>query len=67
MSTAGAGGSHHPEWFRSSYSNGAGGECIECAWTIDEVLVRDSKCEAGPVVTLGSNAWRAFLDSVRRF
>ncbi|MEU9054163.1 DUF397 domain-containing protein [Streptomyces sp. NPDC048384] len=48
-------------WFRSSYSNGAGGECIECALTADEALVRDSKCETGPVITLGNSAWRAFL------
>ncbi|MER5937993.1 DUF397 domain-containing protein [Streptomyces sp. NPDC001928] len=51
-------------WFRSSYSNGAGGECIECALTLDEVLVRDSKREPGPVVTLGNGAWRAFLSGV---
>jgi hypothetical protein len=64
VSIAGADGSRRPVWFRSSYSNGAGGECIECAVTADEVLVRDSKRETGPVITLGSGAWSAFLGGV---
>jgi hypothetical protein len=56
--------SHRPVWFRSSYSNGAGGECVECASTVDGVLVRDSKGETGLVITLGSDTWRTFLDGV---
>lgn len=32
-----------PTWFTSSYSNGAGGECVECALTDDNARVRDSK------------------------
>ncbi|MER6284246.1 DUF397 domain-containing protein [Streptomyces sviceus] len=51
-------------WFRSSYSNGAGGECVECAVTGEEVLVRDSKLTTGPVITLPSGAWRAFIGCV---
>jgi hypothetical protein len=51
-------------WIVSSYSNGAGGECVECALVDRSILVRDSKCGTGPVVTLGSGAWRAFLGSV---
>ncbi|MFE6623218.1 DUF397 domain-containing protein [Streptomyces sp. NPDC057740] len=51
-------------WFRSSYSNGAGGECVECALATDDVLVRDSKCETGPVLTVGRGAWHAFLVGV---
>lgn len=64
MSIAGADGSSRPLWFRSSYSNGAGGECIECALTADNALVRDSKCETGPVIAVTSGAWRAFLVGV---
>jgi hypothetical protein len=64
MSIASVDGSRRPVWFRSSHSNGAGGECIECALAIDEVLVRDSKCTTGPIVTLGSDAWRVFLSGV---
>jgi hypothetical protein len=52
-------------WFTSTYSNGAGGECVECALTHARVLVRDSKHASGPVVPAGSDAWRCFVDAVR--
>ncbi|WP_329228214.1 DUF397 domain-containing protein [Streptomyces canus] len=64
MNIANANDSRHPVWFRSSYSNGAGGECVECALTGDEVLVRDSKLATGPVITLTGSAWHAFIDGV---
>lgn len=64
MSIPGADGSRRPAWFRSSYSNGAGGECIECALTTNEALLRDSKCQADLVITVSSGAWRAFLAGV---
>jgi hypothetical protein len=64
MSIASAYDSRHPVWFRSSYSNGAGGECVECALTGDEVLVRDSKRATGPVITLTGGPWRAFIGGV---
>ncbi|MDT0572862.1 DUF397 domain-containing protein [Streptomyces sp. DSM 3412] len=51
-------------WFRSSYSNGAGGECVECAISADLVLVRDSKVAEGTVVVRG-DAWRCFLPTLR--
>ncbi|MFF2097854.1 DUF397 domain-containing protein [Streptomyces sp. NPDC058202] len=50
-------------WFRSSYSNGAGGECVECALDADGMLVRDSKWAAGPVVAVRSLPWRAFTEA----
>lgn len=56
-----ADGSPGPVWFRSSYSNGAGGECVECALTTSDALVRDSKCQTGPVIAVGRGAWHAFL------
>ncbi|MFF7789503.1 DUF397 domain-containing protein [Streptomyces sp. NPDC007991] len=52
-------------WFTSSYSNGAGGECVECAFTGGGALVRDSKVEAG-VIVVGSDAWRSFVQTVKR-
>jgi hypothetical protein len=61
---AGADRSRGPVWFKSSYSNGAGGECVECAWKADEALVRDSKRDTGPVVAFGVGAWQAFLAGV---
>jgi len=66
VSTANTDVSSHPVWFRSSYSNGAGGECVECASTGRDILVRDSKLEAGPVIALAGEAWRAFMDGVLR-
>ncbi|MEV0484852.1 DUF397 domain-containing protein [Streptomyces sp. NPDC050508] len=48
-------------WFTSSYSNGAGGECVECVMAEERALVRDSKSETGPVIAVGRGAWCAFL------
>lgn len=51
------------QWFKSSYSGGSGTECVEGALVDSGILVRDSKWQAGPVVTFRSTAWRAFLAS----
>ncbi|MET7699890.1 DUF397 domain-containing protein [Streptomyces sp. NPDC005485] len=51
-------------WFKSSYSNGAGGECVECSRTGDGTLVRDSKQGDGPVVGVRARAWRAFVGAL---
>ncbi|WP_328508185.1 DUF397 domain-containing protein [Streptomyces sp. NBC_00391] len=48
-------------WFTSSYSNGAGGECVKCAIAGDRALVRDSKNAGGPVVTVRIGTWRSFV------
>ncbi|MGP4051564.1 DUF397 domain-containing protein [Streptomyces sp. 2A115] len=48
-------------WFKSSYSNGAGGECVECAPTVGGALLRDSKNAEGPVVAVRAHAWRDFI------
>ncbi|MDX3711258.1 DUF397 domain-containing protein [Streptomyces europaeiscabiei] len=53
-------------WFTSSYSNGAGGECVECAITGDHALVRDSKIVGGPVVTVQSGPWHSFVRALSR-
>ena len=57
-------GTSHLGWFRSSYSNGAGGECVECAISIDHTLVRDSKISGGDVVTVRSDAWCLFIQAL---
>lgn len=54
---------HH--WFKSTYSGGSGTECVECAHSEDGVLVRDSKQENGPVMTIGIPAWQYFAASLR--
>ncbi|WP_329384745.1 DUF397 domain-containing protein [Streptomyces sp. NBC_01716] len=55
------------EFVRSSYSGGnAGQECVEVARNIPgTVAVRDSKVDAGPVVTVATGAWSAFAAYVR--
>lgn len=64
MSTAGPVG-RPSTWFRSSYSNGAGGECVECAISRDRARVRDSKDTGAPVITVGRHAWGSFLEALR--
>ncbi|MFF3332285.1 DUF397 domain-containing protein [Streptomyces sp. NPDC002888] len=53
------------QWFKSSYSGGSGTECVECARTRDEALVRDSKNISGPVVIVQDQAWYAFTQALR--
>ncbi|MEU5892785.1 DUF397 domain-containing protein [Streptomyces sp. NPDC047461] len=48
-------------WFKSSYSDGEGGECLEAALTPSSVHLRDSKHPAGPRLTLSPTTWSAFL------
>jgi hypothetical protein len=52
------------QWFKSSYSNGSGGECVECAQAGAEVLVRDSKRPTGAVVAVATDVWRTFVEGV---
>ncbi|MCD9878645.1 DUF397 domain-containing protein [Streptomyces guryensis] len=53
-------------WFTSSYSNGAGGECVECALTDEHALVRDSKDAEGPMVPVRGTPWRSFVQAVKQ-
>ncbi|WP_455360502.1 DUF397 domain-containing protein [Streptomyces sp. SYSU K21746] len=48
-------------WFKSSYSSGGGGECVEVAEAEGIVCVRDSKITAGPVLTVTPHAWAGFV------
>ncbi|MGW0699639.1 DUF397 domain-containing protein [Streptomyces sp. NPDC002867] len=48
-------------WFKSSYSSGGGGECVEVATTPTTVHVRDSKNLPGPQLALTAPAWAAFV------
>ncbi|MFD6276472.1 DUF397 domain-containing protein [Streptomyces sp. NPDC060209] len=49
------------DWFRSSYSAGDGGECVEVATTARAVLVRDSKDVARPHLTVAPARWAHFV------
>ncbi|MFH8284807.1 DUF397 domain-containing protein [Streptomyces antibioticus] len=48
------------KWFKSSYSDDEGGNCVEVALSTD-VHVRDSKVADGPELRLAAPAWEAFL------
>ncbi|MGD3107983.1 DUF397 domain-containing protein [Streptomyces sp. YGL11-2] len=48
-------------WFKSSYSTGSGGECIEIASHAAAVHVRDSKDTTRPALTVPSAIWAAFV------
>ncbi|MFI5484879.1 DUF397 domain-containing protein [Micromonospora echinaurantiaca] len=49
-------------WRKSTRSSGQGGNCVEVADNLPGVVaVRDSKDPAGPVLTFGTDAWRAFV------
>ncbi|MER7567991.1 DUF397 domain-containing protein [Streptomyces sp. NPDC048523] len=48
-------------WFKSSYSSGEGGQCLEVAVTPHTIHLRDSKNPTGPHLTLSPAAWSAFL------
>ncbi|MFC6083061.1 DUF397 domain-containing protein [Sphaerisporangium aureirubrum] len=54
------------EWRKSSRSGSSGGQCVEVAVNLpDVVAVRDSKDPGGPVLVVGSEAWRRFLRFAR--
>ncbi|MEU0946387.1 DUF397 domain-containing protein [Streptomyces canus] len=49
-------------WYKSSYSNGEGGDCVEVADTPDLVPVRDSKLgQDSPVLAFPADTWTRFL------
>jgi len=53
-------------WRKSSRSNDGGyGDCVEVAGLRDEVVLRDSKDIAGPVLAITRAEWCVFLGDVR--
>ncbi|ROQ32237.1 uncharacterized protein DUF397 [Streptomyces sp. PanSC19] len=53
-------------WFKSSYSNGEGGNCVEVLDNVpDLVPVRDSKVPDGPVLVVAAAAWSAFVSGLK--
>lgn len=48
-------------WFKSSYSDTEGGQCIEVAAGEKVVHIRDSKAVAGPVLRVSREAWAGFV------
>ena len=53
------------QWFKSSYSNGEGGDCVEVLDDVTGVVpVRDSKVTDGPVLIVPAAAWSAFVTGI---
>lgn len=53
-------------WFKSSYSDGTGQNCIEAAHlTPTRIAIRDSKNPTGPALLLPATAWAPFLSHIR--
>ncbi|GAB2974977.1 DUF397 domain-containing protein [Streptomyces pseudoechinosporeus] len=49
-------------WYKSSYSTGSGGECVEVAARPGTVHVRDSKDTTRAALTVEPTAWTAFVE-----
>ncbi|MFI2190940.1 DUF397 domain-containing protein [Streptomyces sioyaensis] len=48
-------------WFKSSYSSGEGGECLEVATGAGAVHIRDSKDITRSALAASPAAWTAFV------
>ncbi|MFI1681848.1 DUF397 domain-containing protein [Streptomyces sp. NPDC020607] len=56
------------KWFKSSYSDDEGDNCVEVAMRSNPtatLYVRDSKDPARPSLTLSAPAWLAFIAAVQ--
>lgn len=53
-------------WFKSSYSGGNQGECLEVARGHATIPVRDSKATTGPAVLFSADGWRSFIGAVKQ-
>ncbi|MFC8228408.1 DUF397 domain-containing protein [Streptomyces sp. NPDC057287] len=52
-------------WFKSSYSSGEGGQCVEVAPGVGIVHIRDSKQVAGPILSVPAGGWAQFISLAR--
>ncbi|MER7897029.1 DUF397 domain-containing protein [Streptomyces sp. NPDC096046] len=52
-------------WYKSSYSGGDQGECLEVAPGHPDVPVRDSKAAHGPALVFSRSGWTAFVTAVK--
>ncbi|GHF71320.1 DUF397 domain-containing protein [Streptomyces thermodiastaticus] len=53
-------------WFKSSYSGGSGGDCVEVAAACSSVHIRDSKDTGRGFLTVSPASWSAFVDHTSR-
>ncbi|MFI6960443.1 DUF397 domain-containing protein [Streptomyces sp. NPDC050255] len=52
-------------WFKSSYSGGSQGDCLEAACGYAGVPVRDSKAPTGPAVVFSPAGWSSFVEALK--
>ncbi|SFY43475.1 DUF397 domain-containing protein [Streptomyces atratus] len=52
-------------WFKSSYSGGSNGDCLEAARGYTTVPVRDSKAPSGPAVVFSPVGWSSFVEAIK--
>lgn len=52
------------KWFKSSYSEASGNNCVEVAWTQTGVALRDSKRPAD-VIVIGRTSLGALIEGFR--
>lgn len=53
-------------WYKSSYSGGDQGDCLEVAQGHATVPVRDSKAVTGPALLFSPDGWTSFIDAVKK-
>jgi hypothetical protein len=56
--------SAHLNWFKSTYSSGEGGACVEVASDQGTMRIRDSKQRSGPQLAVTHGAWTEFITHV---
>ncbi|MFI8435753.1 DUF397 domain-containing protein [Streptomyces sp. NPDC079020] len=52
-------------WFKSSYSGGSQGDCLEVADGHPSVPVRDSKAPTGPAILFSAGGWSSFVTAIK--
>jgi hypothetical protein len=52
-------------WYKSSYSGGDQGECLEVARGHPGIPVRDSKTTPGPTLTFSATGWTTFVTAIK--
>ncbi|WKK25828.1 DUF397 domain-containing protein [Streptomyces olivoreticuli] len=52
-------------WFKSSYSDDEGAECVEIATIPYTIHIRDSKRKNGPQLAVPTTAWAHFINYCR--
>jgi hypothetical protein len=56
----------HAEWHKSSYSGANGGQCVEVAVNLPEIVaLRDSKNPSDPALMVEPQAFAALLAGIR--